>query len=382
MTDERPLRILLVGDYENDARFGSAKVSHKLREELRALGHQCDAFFSRDIGRAPSGRQLRQLVAPWLAGRAIARALASASYDIVDTSSAEGLSFGVSRRFGRHSRTAYVCRSHGLEHRNYQRMLDDAREGLTHKPWTRRVWYPASRLSQVAAAAKLADRMIVLTAADRDFAQSRGWLPADRIDVIPHGVSGRFLHEAPATARGGGVLFCGPWDHVKGASYLVDAWAALVEGGCRVPLTVLGPGRPANDVLHAFPERLRSLVTVVDRATEERVIEEYRRHDALVFPSTFEGFGLVVLEALSQGLPVIATPAGCAADLVVDGVTGLRVPARDGRALAAAVRTLMTDSRLRARLGRAGAAAVRAMTWRNTAAKTADVYRHALSELG
>lgn len=177
------------------------------------------------------------------------------------------------------------------------------------------------------------------------------------------------------------MLFCGSWDHVKGVTYLVDAWTIIADGGCRIPLTVLGPGLPAGDVMQAFPERVRPFVTVVDRVAEPRVVEEYRRHDVLVFPSTYEGFGLVLLEALSQGLPVIATPAGCANDLVVDGVTGLRVPARDGRAIADAVRTLMRDAGLRARLGTAGSAAVRAMTWRDTAVKTVDVYQRALSAL-
>ena len=380
MSAERPLRILLVGDYENDARLGSAKVSHKLCEELRQLGHQCDALFSDTIGRSPQDRQLRQLVAPVLSSRAISRASGTA-YDVVDASSAEGLWFGVRRRFARRQRTAYVCRSHGLEHLNYQRMLDDAREGLTRKPWTRRVWYPVSRLSQVAAAARVADRLIVLNGNDREFVRARGWLPADRIDVVPHGVSHRYLTPPSVTSRGAGVLFCGAWDHVKGMSYLVDAWTSLHDDGCRVPLTILGPGVPADHVLQAFPERTRPLVTVIARVSEERVIDEYRRHDALVFPSVYEGFGMVALEALSQALPVIATPVGCAADLVVDGVTGIRVPPRDATAIAAAVRRLMGDSALRERLGQAGATAVRAMTWRSTAQQTVDVYRRALAAL-
>ena len=50
---------------------------------------------------------------------------------------------------------------------------------------------------------------------------------------------------------------------------------------------------------------------------------EYRRHDALLWTSSYEGFGLVLLEAMSQRLPVIATPAGCAATLVRDGQTGI-----------------------------------------------------------
>ena len=378
MTD-RPLRILLVADYPNDPRLGSAKVSHKLREELTALGHQCDALFSDAIGATPRSRQVRQLVAPWLAGRAIARAVSRTPYDIVDASSAEGLWFGIQKRAGRFRQTAFICRTHGLEHLNYQRMLDDARNGLTSKPWTRRIWYPASRLSQVAAAAKLSDRFIVLNAVDRDFARARRWLSPDRIDLIPHGVSDRFLSKPAVGSRGAGVLFCGTWDHVKGVSDLVAAWTLLHDSGSRVPLTVLGPGIPPDAVRQAFPERVRPLVSVIERSPEDRVVEEYRRHDALVSTSTYEGFGLVVLEALSQGLAVIATPVGCAADLVADGVTGIRVPPRDPQAMVGAVRTVMADSALRDRLGAAGAVAVRSMTWHATAEKTVTAYRQALA---
>lgn len=380
MSRTRPLRILLVGDYDDDPRLGSAKVSHKLREELIALGHDCDVLFTDALGRSPRGRQVRQFVAPCLAMRAIARALAKRPYDVVDASSAEGLWFGFQKRAGRFRQTAYVCRSHGLEHLNYRRMLDDARHGLTRKPWTRRVWYPASRLSQVAAAARLCDRLVVLNSVDRDFARTRRWLPEDRIDVVPHGVSERFLAPPmPVPTRGAGVLFCGAWDHVKGVSYLVDAWTTLHDSGNQVPLTILGPGLSSAQVLEAFPERVRRQVTVIARVPEERVVEEYRRHDVLVLPSTYEGFGLVVLEALSQGLPVIATPVGCAAELVVPAVTGLHVPLRQGAAIADAVRQLMSDRTLRERLGSSAAAAVRKMTWRATAERTVAVYQRALA---
>src|SRR3990170_4407317 len=199
------LRILLVGDYADDPRLGSAKVSYKLREEFVAAGHECDAIFSGALGSRPPGRQVRQLVAPVLAVRAIGRALAQRHYDVVDVASAEGLWFGAARKLGRWKSTALICRSNGLEHRNYARMLDDSRDGLTSKPWPRRIWYPASRLSQVAGAARVADRFVVLTEGDRQFALRRGWLPDERVDVIAHGVSERFLRDRDqGTPRGAG----------------------------------------------------------------------------------------------------------------------------------------------------------------------------------
>jgi glycosyltransferase involved in cell wall biosynthesis len=377
---ERPLRILLVGDYTDDPRLGSAKVTHKLREELRAAGHECDALFGGDIGLRPSGRQVRQLVAPALAARAIRRRLSARPYDVVDAASAEGLWFGAQKRLGAWPATAFVCRSNGIEHLNYRRMIDDSAAGLASKPWMRRLWYPVSRLSQVAGAARLADRVIVLNDTDRGFAIARGWQPADRIDVVTHGVSDRFLAAgAAAGPRGAGVLFCGAWDRVKGTPYLVRAFERLAEWGCAVPLTILGCGVPASGVLQSFSERARAHVTVVDRVPEDQVVGEYRRHDLLVFPSTYEGFGLVVLEAMSQGMPVVATPVGCVPDLVVDGETGVIVAPRDSDALAEAVTRLMASASTRARLGANAAAAVAAMSWRRTAERTVEVYERALA---
>ncbi|MEO8076548.1 MAG: glycosyltransferase family 4 protein [Acidobacteriota bacterium] len=380
MTDG-PLRILLVGDYPDDPRLGSAKVPHKLREEFRAAGHTCEALFSDGFGDRPAGRQVRQLVSPMLAAQAIRRALSTSRYDIVDVASADGLWFGVARHLGAWRSTAYICRSNGLEHLNYQRMVEDSDAGLTPKPWTRRLWYPMSRLSQVAGAARMADRMVLLTDIDRQFALRRGWLPADRIDVIPHGVSSRFLeHDSAPSTRGRGALFCGSWGHMKGITYLMEAFTALVDRGRPVPLTVLGCGVAAPEVMAAFPERTRPYVTVIDRVPEEQVIVEYRRHDLLVFPSTYEGFGLALLEAMSQGLPVIATPVGCAPDIVRDGDTGVLVPIRDSTALADAVMRLMDSPQDRARIGANGAAAVSSMSWRRTAERTVIAYRKALAQ--
>lgn len=376
------LRILLVGDYPDDPRLGSAKVAHKLREEFRAAGHVCDALFAPDLGAWPSGRQLRQLVSPLAARAAIERAFERGAYDVVDASSAEGLWFGAWKRAGRHRNTALVCRSHGLEQLNYRRMLDDSRAGITSKPWTRRVWYPLSRLSQVALAARAADRLLLLNEVDREFAVRHGWQRVDRIDVIPHGVSDRYLQRGSAPGpRGAGALFCGSWDQTKGITYLVDAFAHLAASGRAVPLTVLGPGAARESVIAQFSEAARRRVTVIDRASEEAVVEQYRQHDVLVAPSTYEGFGLVVIEAMSQGLPVVATPVGCAASVVRDGVNGRLVPARDARALAAAVRGLMDAPELRARMGAEAARTVAGMSWRATAAHTVECYRRALEQV-
>jgi glycosyltransferase involved in cell wall biosynthesis len=375
------LSILLAGDYPPDPTLGSAKVFYKLQEEFVALGHRCEILFDDAIG-APRSRQIRQAVSPYYAGRAIARRMARAKFDVLDIASAEGLYVGLGNRLRRRQAIPFVCRSNGLEALNYRRMIDDAAAGLTHKPWTRRLWYPLSRLTQVEWAARLASRMLLLNPQDYQFAVRQGWQTPDRIDVVPHGVSARYLDDRPRedAPRGEGLLFCGSWDHMKGIVYLAGCLERLHARGLRYPLTVLGPGVPEATVMRAFPEAVRPFVRVVPRAPEHEVIRLYRSHDALLWTSTYEGFGLVLLEAMSQRLAVITTPVGCAPALVRDGENGLVVPPRDPAALASAAERLMGDAPLRQRLGSAAACSVSAMTWRASAERTIEVYRRAIAE--
>jgi glycosyltransferase involved in cell wall biosynthesis len=378
------VRILLVGDYPDDPRLGSGKVYHKLREEFRRLGHVCDVLLAPELGPRPAAARLRWLVGPLLAARAVARAFRErGAYDVVDVASAEGAMLGLRRRLPGSGRVGLVSRSHGLEHLNFRRMVDDHAHGLVAKPWHRRLWYPAARMSQVALAARLADRLLVLNAADRDFAIARGWKPAERIDVVPHGVSQRFLDDAPPpdAPRGRGLLFCGSWDTVKGVDYLAAAMA-LLAGDAEPPrLTVLGPGLPQAAVLDAFPEAVRPLVTVIPRADEEVVMRHYREHDLLLMSSSYEGFGMVVVEAMSQRLPVVATSVGGAPALLAGGA-GILVPPRDPEAIAAAVRRLLGDPALRRRLGDAGHERVRGMSWTATAEHTLECYEAARDRAG
>ena len=168
---------------------------------------------------------------------------------------------------------------------------------------------------------------------------------------------------------------------MKGIQYLTKAADLLVERGHAFPFTVLGPGVPSADVAAAFSERARPLVTVIDRADASRVLEEYRRHDLLVFPSSYEGFGLTVIEAMSQGLPVIATPVGCAATLVRTGETGVQVPPRDATAIADAIAGLMQSPAERRQLGENAAREVASMSWRETARQTLEFYRKTLDRI-
>jgi len=372
------LRILLVGDYPPDARLGSTKVLLKLQEEFRSLGHACDVLLA-DRLHAPDNPYLRQGLAPIAALSAVRRvANERGAYDVIDVASAEGLWIAL-RRTGVLSGAVVVARSNGLEHLNYRRMLDDHRAGLLHKPWSKRIFHPLVRLTQVTAAARAADRLILLNEIDRAYAIDRGWKAPSEIDVVAHGVSTRFLTDAPTGAepRGQGILFCGTWTDVKGVSYLAQAFSKMAARGARTRLTILGGGRPESVIRAAFGPDAQPLLAIRERVSEEAVMAAYRTHDVLAWPSTYEGFGMTVIEAMSQRLPVVATPVGCAASLVASEQSGLLVPSRNPDRLAAALTRMVRDVTLRRRCADGAAKRVSTMSWTATATRTLDVYDRA-----
>jgi glycogen synthase len=164
------------------------------------------------------------------------------------------------------------------------------------------------------------------------------------------------LPDAPVPERpwGGRLLCLGRLDHRKGVDVVVDALSRLPHD---VRLTVVGGGDAAvADDLRRRAERVAvgdrlDLRPAVDRADLPPLFAE---HDALVFPVRWsEPFGLVPLEAMSFGVPVVSTAVGGQAEYLDDGDNALVVPVDDPAAVAAAVSRLSGDDALRTRL-RAG----------------------------
>jgi hypothetical protein len=104
----------------------------------------------------------------------------------------------------------------------------------------------------VAAAARLADRLIVTNDGDRTFALDRGWQPPERVALVPHGLSEIFLASAPEPDRRVvRALVLRDLGSCQRISYLAAAISRLHAAGHRLPLTVLGPGVPSDVVLAA-----------------------------------------------------------------------------------------------------------------------------------
>jgi alpha-maltose-1-phosphate synthase len=198
------------------------------------------------------------------------------------------------------------------------------------------------------------------------------------ISVVPYGaeetVTEQALGERLAERRTGllRVLFVGGLTQRKGLSYVFSAMRTM-----RAAATLTVVGRGASGRCAALEGALREH-TYVPSLPSGELFALMRRHDVLVLPSLFEGFGLVLLEAMAQGLPVIATPHTAAPDLFVEEAAGIIVPVRSPEALAAAIERLANDSNQREQYAFAARRIAARMTWEAYGKKLVEICGRAM----
>ena len=185
-----------------------------------------------------------------------------------------------------------------------------------------------------------------------------------RLEVIPYGAPSRQPAELHARTKGDSgrplrVIFVGSLGQRKGLSYLFDACRSLGHG---VELTVIGtlPLQPCQ-VLQSELQRVRWIPS----CPHAQVLAEMAAHDVFVFPSLFEGFGLVLLEAMAMGLPIITTAHTAGPDLIDDGMEGFVVPIRSSEAIAEKLELLRRDRDRAAEMGQKAAKRAAEFTWDN-----------------
>jgi len=158
-------------------------------------------------------------------------------------------------------------------------------------------------------------------------------LDVGKVQVVPYGapvVDPMAGSTRPGSALDGPlvVLWAGTFGIRKGAHYLLEAWRAGGFGK-HARLRVFGAVSLPERVLNPLPEG----VEICGSASRVDLMKEYGRSDALIFPTLCDGFGMVVTEAWSCGLPVITTDCAGAADLLKPGQNGLLIRAGDAQAI-------------------------------------------------
>lgn len=225
---------------------------------------------------------------------------------------------------------------------------------------------------------------IVATCSDEVFELLRLEADPRRISVVPCGVDlGLFRPEGPVEGRAEGLrrlVVVSRLVERKGVGNVISALPGLPDAELVVA------GGPDASGLHEDPEARRfvSLARALDvedrldlrgRVEREELPALLRSADAVVCVPWYEPFGIVPLEAMACGVPVVVSTVGGLVDSVVDGVTGVHVPPRRPDRLARALRRLLSEPERRAALGDAGVRRTRSRYgWDRVAGATLEAY--------
>lgn len=245
--------------------------------------------------------------------------------------------------------------------------------------------------------ASIADALIASTPAEENQLAELYGADRDKIHVIPPGVDIERFHPIPPAHAKEHIgicperpiiLFVGRIEPLKGIDTLLEAIALVtrrrpeMRDGLCVP--IIGGQTDAicqDDEMARLADLRQSLgiedvVTFLGSKNQDTLQYYYSAAEMVVMPSDYESFGMVALEAMACGTPVIASDVGGLAFLVKDERTGYRVPAGDPEALADRIAHLLTDELSRRRIGQRATCWAESYAWSTIADRIENVYRH------
>jgi len=192
--------------------------------------------------------------------------------------------------------------------------------------------------------------------------------PIDNVNVVP----GRLMTTASADVA------------MKGLAFLLEALAKLRAKDDSIHLVVIGKPKYDSKATQLIKElNLAESIEFVSGVTDQRIVELYNEAEVAIVPSLYEGFSLPAIEAMSCGVPLVATTGGALPEVVgADGVTALQVPPGDSDALAQKIGWALEQTNLRSVVGAAGRERViQNFSWKITAERTVEHYRALLAEI-
>jgi phosphatidylinositol alpha-mannosyltransferase len=227
------------------------------------------------------------------------------------------------------------------------------------------------------------DGRIAVSPSARDYISA--YFPGS-YQVIPNGVDvtlfGNQTHPAlPQFSEGLNVLYVGRLDRRKGFRYLIKAYARVKMALPQARLLVVGPYTPEER--RPYEQALGSMrlgdVHFIGYVPDEELARYYQHSHVLCAPSTgSESFGMVLLEAMATGTPIVASDIEGYRNVVTHQAEGLLVPPKDTSALAEALIHLLQRPKLRQSMGQRGQATASGYNWDRVADQVLDCYCEAL----
>jgi glycosyltransferase involved in cell wall biosynthesis len=362
----RPLRIAFLDSWLQTAAEGSGTAVgiNGLEQALRQLGHTVERIApppARSDGfMALLAHRLRfNLTLPWT--------FDPHGYDLVVGFDIDG--FYLTRAGRLHQ--PYVCSIKGV-----------IAEELLHERGAVRATFVRTAPLE-GGNARRADRVLTTSQYCRDRIAFHYDVPPERIGIVPEGIDvaawQSALSAAPPRDDPRPTILCVARQYPrKHIADLLHAFALIARRAPLARLRIVGDG-PEHANLAQLTQTLglAGRVDLLGSLSDDDLKREYAHSDIFCLPSVQEGFGIVFLEAMAAGLPVVSTTAAAIPETVRHGETGILLPPGDVHALAGALLLLLTDADRRAQYGQAAQAAVAAYDW----LRVADLFLQEIAAL-
>ncbi|NEO43488.1 MAG: glycosyltransferase family 4 protein [Moorea sp. SIO4A3] len=215
---------------------------------------------------------------------------------------------------------------------------------------------PAWKLERKEQEIQLADHIFVASSITKKSLLDVGVKP-EKITVIPYGSPIDYFHPKPKTDQTFRALFVGRVGPRKGVHYLLPAWQQLQLP--KAELMMVGINEFPETWLTPYSDIFRYVPSVPHASLNQY----YSTANVFVFPSLVEGFGLVLLEAMACGIPVITTPNTAGPDIITDGLEGFIIPIRDIEAIKEKLEWCYRHPQELAEMGRAARRKAEQLTW-------------------
>ncbi len=203
-------------------------------------------------------------------------------------------------------------------------------------------------------------------------------------EIIPNGIDYKHFsaNVAPLPQYQDGklnILFVGRLEKRKGLRYLLEAYSKLKWEMPNTRLIVVGPGNPDKESYRILSSHGLRDVEFAGRVSYDELPHYYATADIFCSPATGgESFGIVLLEAMSAGKPVVASDIEGFRGIMTDGEQGLLVPKKDTGALANALGRLARDPELRSKLGGQGSRSAEGYRWEVVAGRVEEYYNRCI----
>ncbi len=239
------------------------------------------------------------------------------------------------------------------------------------------------------------DRVICCSRFMVEHIQENFGIASEKVNLIPNAVDMTQFNRTPESSgaslktadRENGsdrklVLYVGRMVREKGVHILIDAFEKLQKERVNADLVIVGEGPVKDSLMRETQKRgLDRHVHFTGLVDQASLVKLYSSSHVFVLPSLYEPFGIAALEAMASGVPVVVSDSGGLAEIVENGVNGIKVPAEDPSSLSTALRTLLEDSSLADRLRKnAYSSLLERYNWDLVAEKTLEAYQQALTE--